>query len=46
VVNLPGPDLGAIKEGAGIRRNAMETSTPCLFSLEAASAVAMALNLT
>lgn len=44
IINLPGLQPGNIKDGYAIRRTAVEEGIPCLHSLEAASAVAIALS--
>ena len=44
IINLPGLHPGNIKDGYAIRRTAIEEGIPCLHSLEAASAVAIALS--
>ncbi len=46
VVNIPGPESGSVLAGFRMRRAASESGVPCLFSLETASAMAMALKLT
>ena len=43
IINVPGPDGNALADGFDMRRSAIESSVPCLFSLEAARVMAAAL---
>lgn len=43
IINVPGPDGNALADGFDIRRSAIESSVPCIFSLEAARVLAAAL---
>lgn len=44
IINLPGYNVSTLKDGYDIRRTAIEEGIPCLHSLEAASAISIALS--
>jgi len=44
IVNLPGYNVSTLRDGYDIRRTAIEEGIPCLHSLEAASALSIALS--